>query len=257
MQNRTLVIHGSGIQPQLRLICFPYAGASANIFQGWAEQLPAAVEVMAIEPAGRGRRFGEPAHATMDAMVTELLRYADTLTATPYVVFGHSLGCRVAFELAGRWKQLHRPAPLHFIGSGSRAPHVQSHKRKIAALPEAEFLSAIQELNGTPPEIVQNRELMQLLLPVLRADFTIAEEYQADSIVLDCPVTIFHGSRDPEVDQTVLSPWTELSRQQIRFCEFNGDHFFINSHKLQVLRQVRQILENILTEQQVAEDCVT
>lgn len=228
--------------PKLRLFCFPYAGGSASIYYSWAQQLGEGVELVAVQPPGRASRMLERPHDHMDALVDELQAHAAYVSGVPYLFFGHSLGSRVAFAFASRLLAEGYPGPRHLIGSGSRAPHLATGLEPIYELPTPQFLAKLKSLNGTPQEALANAELMELLLPVLRADFRMADRFRARKLPIDCPITVLAGTEDDEIRSEHLDPWAELSTQATRFEFIAGDHFFINSQRDRVVGIVNAIL---------------
>lgn len=229
-------------KPKLRLFCFPFAGGSASAYTTWVEHLPKDVEIILLQPPGRGSRYSEAAHEDMDSLTAEVLAEQNFITDTPYVFFGHSLGCRVAFEIAKVLQSRGLPVPLHFVASGSRAPHLPQELKAIHTLPEAAFVSELKHLNGTPEEVLQNKELMLLMLPSLRADFKIAELHVAKPQVLACPLTVFYGTEDGGVTIDKVNAWQRLSKFTINTFAFKGGHFFINEAKSQVLARLTDVL---------------
>nr|WP_247655372.1 alpha/beta fold hydrolase [Pseudoalteromonas sp. MMG007] len=226
----------------MRLFCFPYAGGSATAFVPWVRHLPKDVEVVLLQPPGRGSRFSEVAHEDMLSLTSEILAEQNFITEVPYVFFGHSLGSRVAFEVARELQYRRLLAPLHFIASGSRAPHLAEKLESIHNLSDWEFAKKLEDLNGTPKEILHNKELMQLVLPSLRADFRIAESHVAKPEPLSCPITVFYGIEDDAVTIEKVNAWQELSKFTINTIAFKGGHFFINEAKNQVLTTLTDIL---------------
>lgn len=235
-------------QPKLRLFCFPYAGGSAATYYPWAAMLNSEVELVAIQPPGRSNRINEAAYCDMHEMVDDLIKSIIPLLNVPFIFFGHSLGSRVAYELATRLKSHHFPTPIQFFASGSEAPHVVRSKKKVYELPEDNFIDELQRLRGTPEEVLQNRELMQLVLPLLRADFQIADNYVSDKIVLNCPIVIMAGKDDVSVDHTHLEKWKELTLFAGDIQYIPGDHFFIEKNKHLVFYVLCAKIESYLTE---------
>jgi medium-chain acyl-[acyl-carrier-protein] hydrolase len=156
----------------------------------------------------------------------------------PFFFFGHSLGAVLAFELARRI----RPQPQILFVSACGAPHIQNPNHPIHDLPDSEFIKSLQELNGLPAEVANNAELMELLLPVLRADFEAIEKYQYTSTEhrLECPIIAFGGSEDFHVDRAHLDAW-EHHTNNFKSKIFQGDHFFINTAR-------RSVIDSMLTE---------
>ena len=150
---------------------------SAATYVPWAKSLPPQVELIALQPPGRGSRMSELPHARMEPLVEDLMRVFPVLTDRPHVLFGHSLGSRVGFEVTLQCQLKGIPLPARFIASGSRAPHLPKRELPIHDLPDAQFVEALRDLEGTPEEILNNSELIQWLLPLLRADFRIADQF--------------------------------------------------------------------------------
>ncbi|MCG7563242.1 MULTISPECIES: alpha/beta fold hydrolase [Pseudoalteromonas] len=246
MNSKLFVIPKPNPNAKLRLFCFPYAGGSPAIYMPWNSALHPDVELVLLQFPGRGARMAEPAHVTMQQKVDELLAYQAFLTEKPYVLMGHSLGSRVIFEVTKHLVQQNAPLPRHLIASGSRAPHTSTDKKRIYNLPHDEFVEELYKLNGTPKELLEHKELMELLLPLLRADFQIAECYQAQPVNLPCPITVFHGYDDIEISAEQLHGWQDLSEHKIDIHYFNGGHFFINQCSDEVISQVNQVLHKIL-----------
>ncbi|ALF53786.1 thioesterase [Nostoc piscinale CENA21] len=220
-------------QAQLRLFCFPYAGGSSLIFRTWYASLPQNVEVCPIELPGRGKQMKLPAFTQMETLVKAiapiLLPYLDK----PFAFFGHSMGALISAALACHLRQEYDKQPSHLFVSASRAPQIPLSKPPIHALPEHEFKQKLRHLNGTPASVLENDELMQLLTPILRADFTLSETYlftqQPQETLLECPITAFGGLEDQEVSIQELEAWRSLTKNSFQLEVFPGDHFFIHS----------------------------
>lgn len=230
--------------PGVKLFCFPFAGGAANTFIPWVEPLAAEdVELVLIQPPGRGSRFGEPPHTNMDSLIEELMQNSEFITShVPYVLFGHSLGSRVAYELCCRLMANGLPLPEYFIASGSRAPHFPNESACLHDLPQKEFIQQLKKMNGTPQELLENQALMELVTPLLRADFEISDTYQAKKISMPFPIVVFSGKDDHDITPYHLEWWGDLSTQGCEFVHFPGDHFFIEQYREQVLTQVSSVL---------------
>lgn len=237
------VIPSPNANATMRLVCFPYAGGSAAYYQSWVKRLPEFVELVIVQPPGRASRLLEPAISTMPEMMKALLPFERELTEKPYVLLGHSLGSRIAFQFAIEVIQSGGTPPLHFIASGSRAPHTPKLSERICDLPDDVFLEKIEAMNGTPVEVMQNKELMSLLLPMLKADFTIADNYIAAKEALPCSITAFSGDSDTQVTKEQLISWSDLTTRDFNYAYFDGGHFFINTDYKNVTNLVSEILE--------------
>ncbi|GIM87129.1 thioesterase [Salinispora arenicola] len=216
------------------LYCLPYAGGSARVYAGWARELPDWIEVRPLELPGRGLRFDEPPHTAMEPLVAELRDTVCAAPPLPFAVFGHSLGGMLGYELVRRLQEHDRPAERLFV-AGAGAPHLP--RRKPAHhLDVAGFRAHLAELGGTPPEILANDELMDLLLPVLRADFTLADTYQGlPGPDLACPLVAAAGERDPDAPPADVAAWRRYAPRGFAFHVLPGDHFFLDSARAELL----------------------
>lgn len=228
---------------QLRLFCLPYAGGGALSFRPWASQLAPDIEVCPIELPGRGLRLHESAFQQLEPLVaaiaTALLPYLDQ----PFAVFGHSMGAWIGFELTRFLRQHQGVYPTHVFVSGRDAPQVPGLKKPIHALPNGAFLEELRRFNGTPTVVLEDAELMQMLLPTLRADFELVETwvYRAE-MPLDCPITVLGGLQDPETNLTLLEAWQEQTATTFTLHLLPGDHFFLHSAQSRLLQILGQAL---------------
>jgi len=237
----------------LRLFCFPYAGGRAAIYRSWPDFLPASVEVCAIEPPGHGARLREPPVARLDSLVERLAAAAEPYLDRPFAFFGHSLGALVAFELTRHLRRLGRPMPVHLFVSGGAPPHlgVRASVRRLHDLPEDELVRMLRLFNGTPREVLEHAELMQIMLPVLRADFALGETHSyVPEPPLGCPIAAFGGTGDGYVNRRRLESWRDLTTGAFSLWMVPGDHFFIHTNQLLLLtilgRELRTELARIV-----------
>jgi len=231
-------------QPKrLRLYCFAYAGGNANIYAGWQHQIDADIEICAVQLPGRGARFGEPALSSMPVVVKAIAEAIVGQQKQPFAFFGHSLGALLAFEVARYLRGHYLPQPVHLFVSGCAAPQDRSRSRHLHALPDDELLQELKEYNGTPPEIIANRALMDLILPTLRADFMLAEVYTYRAAPrLAMPITVFSGRADPHISETQAQSWAKETSASCDVTFFDGDHFFINHERQAILESVSREL---------------
>ena len=251
MQPRTLrsrfVSSPKALPGQRRLFCFPYAGGSAPVFAGWSERLQPDAEVWAALPRGRGQRFRETTVETVEAMVEDYLWALRDNLNLPFAFYGHSLGGLVAFEVARRLEAEGLPTPEHLFIGASAPPHYGLIHSKIGHLPDAEFVDVVQErYAGIPAAVLNEPELMELLLPVLRADFAAYENYEfADTGSLSCPVTAFSGAEDRGIAPEVMAGWSQHTRGRFEMHTVPGDHFFLTVSKDFVLSTIQQNLRRL------------
>lgn len=224
-------------QARLRLFCFPYAGGGAVNFYKWPLGLPKAVEVCPVELPGRGIRVRELPFTRLSPLVEAIAPALLSFLDKPFAFFGHSMGGILSFELA---RLLHREydlCPVHLFVSGRRAPQVHDLEPPLHTLPESALIEELRRLNGTPDAVLENAELIQLLLPVLRADFAVLETYDyKPDVPLDCPLTVLGGLQDYKVKYENLEAWREHTKAAFSLHLLPGDHFFVHSAQPQVLQ---------------------
>ncbi len=220
---------GSTSGARSRLYCFPYAGGSINTFLSWQQSLGESTEVCAAQLPGRGGRFLEPPCTSFDELVSTLGRLIAQDANLPFVLYGHSLGALVAFEVARYLRTHDLPMPESLIVSGCEAPHIRSAPKKYEEYSDNDLIQSLGELNGTPPEVLNNAELMQMLLPVIRADFALFSHYQFHrGAVLDIPITVLNGTEDDHIEKENVNDWVSLTRGLCNVQWLEGDHFFID-----------------------------
>jgi len=230
-------------EERLRLFALPYAGGGASIFRNWEAELPPNVGVYAVQAPGRENRISEAPFTSMDAMVKTISQTMAPYLDLPFFLFGHSLGARVAFELARTLRNTWGVEPRHLIVSASRGPHIPE-PMPLHHLPYPAFITELQRFSGTPKAVFQNRELMALLLPMLRADFTIDETYHfQEAPPLDCPITVIGGTSDPEATQDELIAWAPHTTSRFSLKMIDGDHFFLVDQQKTLLNKIATLIK--------------
>jgi len=237
----------TGEQVELKMFCFPYAGGTSLIFKKWADFLPPSVQIIAVELPGRGARLREPPFVSLPSLIDELEDVTRPLLDKPFVFFGHSMGAIIAFELARSLGRKYGHEPRALFVAGRRAPQVPNSDPITYNLPHDEFVEELIKLDGTPEEVLENTELMDLMIPLLRADFQLVQtyEYLADA-PLRCPITVYGGLHDFETPRDDLLPWKELTSSRFVSRMLPGDHFFIRSSQAQLLRLLARELHELV-----------
>jgi medium-chain acyl-[acyl-carrier-protein] hydrolase len=228
----------------LRLLCVPYAGAGASVFGTWPAELPAGVEVLAIELPGRETRFKERPFDRLAPLVAQLADAVAPGLSAPFAIYGHSLGALIGFGLARELVRRGR-APAHLFVSGRRAPQLPEAS-PIHGLPDAELLARLHRLGGFREGVLQERELMELFLPILRADLAVTETAViAPDDPLTCPITALGGLADDRATAPELEAWRLHTRGAVDREMFSGGHFFLQTARAALLASLSRRLARI------------
>jgi medium-chain acyl-[acyl-carrier-protein] hydrolase len=235
--------HEPNPQARLRLFCFPYAGGSASMFRIWSNALPADVEACPIQLPGRSTRLMERPFTDLSSLIQVLAQALSSLLDKPFAIFGHSLGALVGFELARQLRRQYGVSPARLFISAGCAPQIPRRGSPIHTLPAKEFLAEVRRLNGIPKEVLEHDELMEIVIPLLRADFALYEAYvYSAEPPLNCPISAFGGLQDRKVTHRDLEAWRDQTTGAFSLRMLPGDHFFLNTTQPLLLQMISQQL---------------
>jgi medium-chain acyl-[acyl-carrier-protein] hydrolase len=232
---------------KLRLFCFPYGGGGASIYRQWSEYLPPQIEVTALQPPGRENRVLEPAMSDLETLVDNVVSVIAPCLDRPFALFGHSLGAKAAFETARELRRRNLPEPSHLFVAGHSAPHLPLTRPAFHDLPDRKFIQEITRFyKKIPQSVLDNDELLSLIMPALRGDFCMSEQYvYRKERPLDCPVTAFSGEDDPEVTPDRLEAWKRETSGHFSSRFFPGDHFFVQTRPEPVIGSIMHQLGQV------------
>ncbi len=229
----------------LRLFCFPYAGGSSTIFRPWLNKLLNNIEICPIELPGRGSKIKQAPLNRLEPIIESFSLQIKPYLDKPFAFFGHSMGGILSFELTRLLYKKYKIGPVHLFISARSAPQIIDSKPPIHTLPESDFIEKLRDYNGTPNAVLQNKELMQLFLPILRADFAVLETYTYHHAPpLECPISVFGGLEDNKVSVENLEPWRAQTNNNFCLKMFPGGHFFINDYYPLLIEKISEILKN-------------
>ncbi|MFV8755813.1 thioesterase II family protein [Nannocystaceae bacterium ST9] len=228
----------------LRLFCLPHAGSGAVQFRFWANVLGPAIDVVAIQPPGRENRASESPLTSLESMLAEIVpRIAEAITG-PYAFFGHSMGARMAYEVARELIRLGHPAPRKLLLSGHGPPGSdRSGRLALSKLSDADLLAHLRRTGETPRELLDDHDFSRRLISLLKTDAGVTEGVPPrEGPSLACPLRVFGGADDPMWTPDDLLGWSALTSADCRFRVFPGGHLYLVSSsqlRMQVLEVVR------------------
>lgn len=228
--------------------CFPYAGGGSWIFARWPKAFPEHFRVLPVVLPGREHRLVEPLPESIEQIVRDWIRaLAPLLGQDPFVLFGHSFGALIVFEIARQLAREGLPCPRLVILSGCRAPCLPRTWSPIHHLPEEKFAQEVERRFGAfPPQLRRDPRAFQIYLRILRADLKAVETYEFQTGTLaTCPFAVFGGRDDPYVPVTDLFDWAGLTKGECRVEVFPGGHFFLREHHSLFLRALLGQLQRL------------
>lgn len=223
----------------IKLLCIPYAGSSAYNYNKWSTYFDHSVTVYPLDLAGRGMRCDEDYYENMNNAIDDL--YEKTMNVignSEYVLFGHSMGALLAYELCNRLENSKVKQPKHLIISGYPAPQLPQDDL------DKDIKEIVQELGGMPEEIWSNPYLYDVFMPILQADYRLLRSYRypLDRMPLNTDISILYGEKDIKTPLEKVISWRGLTKGSFDYHLFKGGHFFINEHTEEVIDCIKRIL---------------
>ncbi|QFR00452.1 thioesterase [Streptomyces phaeolivaceus] len=240
--SRWLLRRKPGAEAAVRLYCFPHSGASPSEYMRWVDHLPG-IEVLGVQGPGRGARIDEPPYDDMGTLVDAILD--EVVFEAPFVFFGHSLGALTAYEAARALRDRGRPQPEVLFASAMGAPHLQPHTPPTHHLDDVRLLRTVEAFGPLPTEVLDDPELREIIVRLLRADARILDTYQhAPGLPLNLPVVALGGASDTETE--FLRGWTEHTTYPLSTHVLPGDHFYLRGQREELLGIIRDTVRRRL-----------
>lgn len=212
------------------LYCLPFAGGNAYSYRALEKLLPAAINVIPLEPPGRGRRLREPRLDTLAAVTADVVAVISGSLDRPYAFFGHSMGALVAYLATRRLLKEGLPAPRHLLLSGKAPPHIPSREAQWHTLPLPLFIEKLGVLGGCPPAVLADRELMDYFAPIIQHDMRLVAEYRyTPEPPLAVPLTVLIGSQE-KTSPAEAAQWRQMTTGDFSMETYEGGHFFLFEH---------------------------
>lgn len=220
--------------PEMKLCFVPHAGGSALGYTNFKKYLDPSIKPVPIELAGRGKRLSEECFVDIHKCTEDLFeKNKEIFEEGNYAFFGHSLGTIVSYELAKLIRKNNYPEPVHMFFSGRCAPHskVSSMVSGTSKLNDKDFLKAFSVYGAIPDIVMNNPEIMNMILPIMRSDVTMADAYVENTRQpqLKCDITVLYGRNDMIYAGQDISIWEECTSGKCTAYGFKGDHFYYNT----------------------------
>lgn len=223
----------------MKLYCIPFSGGNAYSYLAFKKQLVANIRFVTLELPGHGTRISEPLLHTIDEMTDDLLRQIELNQHDDYVLFGHSLGALLAFLMCRKISKAGKPLPSMLFVSGQSAPSLIKPDERYL-LPDKQFVEVLREMEGTPNELLSEKQFLDFFLPVIKADFQALANFRYHpENPLEVPIVVLAGKQEKFRFEEV-ERWQVETTNKTEFYWFEGGHFFINDHATEICRLVEE-----------------
>jgi surfactin synthase thioesterase subunit len=234
---------GTQSKPTFRrvdLFCLPFAGGSAGVFRRWERLAPPWLKIRSLELPGRGSRSSEPLpDLSLSDLAYDIASQIRSQVSSQSAVFGHSMGGLLAFEVTMQLELLLGLQFRKLFISGSRDPSALSKDRAISTLSDEALVGHLKELGGTPDEVFANPDLTEIVLPIVRADYAMCEQYQLQHRYrLMTPITVLSGEQDHFATKAEMLGWKLHTNSSFDSLSFPGGHFFLFEREAAVVEAI-------------------
>ncbi|UII27311.1 alpha/beta fold hydrolase [Fulvivirga maritima] len=213
-------------EAKFRVICIHDAGGSASLFHGWENQLVNELELIIVELPGRGKQLSQKPFNDIQIAVNKIMLDLQGYLNKPYILFGHSMGGLIAFELMRllRQKKLNLPQQL-FVSS---TPQLAVYE-KAYLNPKQDTDQLMSSFPHLKPENIPDPELRKVLISLLRNDLSLIDSfsYQFEP-PFDLPITAIHGVQDNNITPAQMQNWKNETTQTFKLIQRKGGHHYLH-----------------------------
>lgn len=245
MHNSTSKKSSSLSTKGINLFCLPFAGGSCYSYRGFAENTADFVNVIPIDLPGHGRYITQPLLTNILDMADNVFHQIRDSLDQPYAIYGHSMGTTLGYLLSKKILREGAPKPVHLFFSGRYSVTIESKEKHTHLLPRDEFVKRVMgKYGGIPKEVAMEKDLMDLFVPIIRADFQAVATYKYEKAEpLDIPIKVMIGMDDNATLEEAFK-WQEVTTRKISVTQFSGGHFFIFDHVEDICRIISETLED-------------
>jgi len=229
-----------------RLFCLPFAGGRAQIYYGWQCSKTQNIQVIPIELPGHGTRFNEPLLSDMHQLTNILAHEMSDYMDRPYFIFGHSMGGKIAYFLYQEIINKKLPPPSGLFFSACNPPTGQTKEASTDPFSDEALINYLKRMGGTPSIVLSSKDMLEVYLPILRADLQLATYDESPLARIQAHTNILEGTEDSVVTGSAMQHWRSLCSCDIKSHRISGGHFFVKTHNTLVLDIVIQSITNII-----------
>lgn len=226
----------------MRLFLFPYAGGGGGLYRHWNRAFDASIDVLPVQLPGREERIREPAIPDIDQLADQITEALLPSCDRPFVLFGWSMGARVAHAVTRRCEAAGR-SPFLLIAAANSAPHLPYRRPRIHDLAGEAFWRGLADFGGAPREALSDPDLRDLVEPMLRSDFALVETAPVSEVPsVSCPVVAIAATADALVDEVDVMAWQATTSGPSLLIRLSGGHFCLRDDPPAAQAAVRQAI---------------
>jgi surfactin synthase thioesterase subunit len=234
--------YSKGGEPRIRMICFAHAGGGAGVFAAWRAHLPTGVDLLPVQLPGHETRHKEPYAANIDTLAHDLLANLESVLTPPFLLFGHSFGALLAYEVACELRRLSADLPAALVVSAAKAPQIP-RKEGLHTLSDEEMIKRMSALGGLDETLLDHTGLLHEIVQTVRADLRIAEHYvPGPREPLPIPLYACGGLEDPAVPPEDVEHWRGVAGADFATAFYPGGHFYPYEDPAPLLGDVARLL---------------
>ncbi|SHO52314.1 thioesterase II family protein [Anaerocolumna xylanovorans] len=225
----------------IRLFCFHYAGGSAVYFSKWKEYLNPTIDVCAVQLPMREHRINESMPGSIQEIAHLFVRDTTELFDKPFILFGHSMGAIIAYEVARKLEKLYGKKAQKLIVSGCAAPSCPDHissKKDVMKMSVEELCLLLRDYGQISAQLMENQDFLDYYIPIIRNDFHLCQQYSLGEVhSVDSPIIALTGDNDPFIkEKEDINEWMNFTNKGFESLSFPGQHFFIDDNAEKILK---------------------
>jgi surfactin synthase thioesterase subunit len=227
----------------LTIVALPFAGGDQYSYDRFRKFLPSNFILKTVEYPGRGARIGENCLSDIVSISNDVLEQVkNDIQENRYIIYGHSMGALVGYELAKEIIRNNYRAPSCLFFTGSAGPSIPEDN-PISDYETERFWKEISDFGGLPIEVFSNDEFLNFYEPILRSDISAIERYQYERLTtpFKIPIHVIAGSEELDITTQTLASWQAETLLPLDTKILPGDHFFIFNNPSSIVLEIRRI----------------
>ena len=229
------------------MFCFHHAGGSASVYRGWVARDPR-FTVVPVELPGKATRMSEQWVSDFSQLAQSLAQDIHRLAGDAHVVlYGHSMGAALAYQCACFLQDGYQRDPSALIVAARQAPGETVEGEYHSSMGLVALREELAMIGGTPPDILSDDDIMELLLPTVHRDYVLHESFSHTSTALSCPILAVAGRDDQSATPESMRKWSQFTMSSFHLEVVPGGHFFPLEQDGRFFEKLMDDLERIIS----------